>query len=201
MNFPVQRHNHRNQLPTSGSDLTTSADPIFLKDGAMLLLRPIHVEDVDALIRAFNRMTPAQVRARVFHALNELPEPVARSMCRVDPDETVALVATDPDGAEIRGEARVHFDPVTESAELALAIDPEYTGRGLGRILVEHLIAACRKRDIREIWGDTQADNVAMLALTRRLGFSLRREHDEASLVHFRLDLRTSDTDETASKG
>lgn len=169
-----------------------SAEPIFLDDGAMLMLRPIDQGDVEALMRAFKRMTPEQVRARVFHALSELPEPVARAMCRIDPDEGVAVVATDPDGAEIRGEARVHFDTTTNSAELAIAIDPAYTGRGLGRILVEHLIAASRMQGVHDIWGDTQAGNTAMLALTNRLGFVHGREGDDASLVRFNLDL-TSD--------
>ena len=172
-------------------------DPIFLDDGAMLLLRPIHRDDVDALIRAFKRMTPEQVRARVFHALSELPEPVARAMCRVEADQGVALVATDPDGGEIRAEARVLFDAVTESAELAIAIDPDYTGRGFGRILVEQLIAASRRHGIQEIWGDTQANNRAMLALTHRLGFTHHRERDDATLVRFNLDLNIARPDET----
>ncbi len=177
-----------------------SGEPVFLDDGAMLLLRPIDKGDVDALIRAFKRMTPEQVRARVFHALSELPEPVARSMCRIGPDEGVALVATDPDGAEIRAEARVHFDAVSQSAELAIAIDPQYIGRGLGRILVEHLIAASRARGILEIWGDTQAGNIAMLRLTRRLGFEHHREREEASLVRFSLHLDPASAHEYSAK-
>lgn len=177
----------------------SSATPVFLDDGAMLWLRPIARGDVDALMRAFKRMTPEQVRARVFHALRELPLPVARTMCRDDPDG-LALVATDPDGVEIRGEARVHFDPVTESAELAIAIDPDYTGRGLGQILVTRLIRASRRKGVREIWGDTQSGNTAMLLLTSRLGFKHRRERDDASLVRFSLDLREPAPDEPPSK-
>lgn len=198
---PVQRRREEtSRASVAEPDTAQSADPVFLNDGAMLRLRPIQPDDVDALMRAFKRMTPEQVRARVFHALNELPEPVARAMCRVDPDQAFALVATDPDGAEIRGEARVHFDSATESAELAIAIDPDYTGRGLGRILVEQLIEASRRKGIHEIWGDTQAGNNAMLALTSRLGFHHQREPEEASLVRFSLDLRATGTDEPTSK-
>jgi ribosomal protein S18 acetylase RimI-like enzyme len=178
-----------------------AGEPMFLDDGSMLLLRPIGESDVDALIRAFKRMTPEQVRARVFHALSELPEPIARFMCRVDPEKTIALVATDPDGSEIRGEARVHLDPVTQTGELAIAIDPGFTGRGLGRILVERLIDASKTRDLDEIWGDTQAGNTAMLALTRRLGFTQRRERDDATLVRFSLDLHPMTAHAVAAKG
>ena len=153
----------------------------------MLLLREINPDDVQALIRAFKRMTPEQVRSRVFHALRDLPEPVARHLCDVDAERVFALVATDPDGSEIRAEARIHLDPMTECAELALAIDPAHTGKGLGKILIEHLVREARRRNVREIWGDTLADNSAMLGLTRRLGFTHRSAHDDASLVRLSL--------------
>jgi acetyltransferase len=189
---PASRHASRNPLTAPAAYPGAAPEPgkpIFLEDGSMLLLRPIDPGDVETLMRAFKRMTPEQVRARVFHALSELPEPVARAMCQVDPGQAVALVATDPDGAEIRGEARVHFDTVTLAAELALAIDPQFIGKGLGGILVEHLIRAARAHGMREIWGDTQAGNFAMLALTRRLGFTHDRKRDDASLVRFFLNL------------
>lgn len=179
---------------TASPECKPDGQPIFLDDGAMLLVRPIQPCDVTALMRAFKRLTPEQVRARVFHALSELPEPMARAMCRSIPEQGVALVATDPDGAEIRGEARVHFDSTTDSAELAIAIDPAFSGRGLGRALVEQLIDASRAHGAREIWGDTQADNIAMLSLTRRLGFTQHREPDDASLVRFNLDLAPGTT-------
>lgn len=197
------RHFSQNPLvapPENRSAAAELGEPIFLGDGAMLLLRPIRPGDVAALMRAFKRMTPKQVRARVFHALSELTEPVASAMCRVNPDQAVAFVATDPDGAEIRGEARVHFDPTTASAELAIAVDPAYTGRGLGRILIERLISACRAHGIQEIWGDTQSDNSAMLALTSRLGFSHRHRRDDPNLVRISLELREATPDETALK-
>lgn len=166
-----------------------SGERVFINDGQDLLLRPIQPEDAPALMRAFGRMTPEQVRSRVFHALTELPEPVARWMCDVDPDATIALVLVDADGTEIRGEGRVHLDPVTECAEFALAIDPDFTGKGLGRLLVSRLAEASRAAGMREIWGDTQAENNRMLALAKELGFTLRRENDDAGLVRMSLAL------------
>ena len=166
-----------------------SGERVRIDGGQDLLLRPIRPEDAPALMRAFDRMTPEQVRSRVFHALTELPEPVARSLCEVDPDATVALFLVDADGTEIRAEGRGHLDPVTECAEFALAVDPEFTGKGLGRLLVSRLAEASRAAGMREIWGDTQAENNRMLALAKELGFDLRRESDDAGLVRMSLAL------------
>ena len=166
-----------------------AGERVSVDGGHDLLLRPIRPDDAPALMRAFGRMTPEQVRSRVFHALTALPEPVARWMCEVDPDATIALVLVDADGTEIRGEGRVHLDPATECAEFALAIDPAFTGKGLGRLLVSRLAEASRAAGMREIWGDTQAENNRMLALAKELGFDLRRESDDAGLVRMSLAL------------
>ncbi len=141
------------------------------RDGKPLRLRPIHPEDQARLIRAFSRMTPEQVRLRVFHVLTELPEAAARHLCKSDPEHVAAFVVTDEGGEEIRGEARVHFDEVTQGAEFAIAIDPQFTGKGVGWALMTELIDNARARGMREIWGHVLAENGNMLDLAHRLGF------------------------------
>lgn len=141
------------------------------RDGRPLRLRPIHPDDSARLIRAFGRMTPEQVRLRVFHVLTELPEAAARHLCKPDPDNVAAFVVTDDDGEEIRGEARVHFDAATEAAEFAIAIDPQYTGKGVGWALMNKLIDCARAHGMREIWGHVLTENGSMLDLAQRLGF------------------------------
>lgn len=162
---PPLRSEARAATPPAG-------DAFLARDGRPLRLRAIDPGDVHALRRAFARMTPEQIRLRVFHVLNELPEPVARFLCNVDPDKVAAFVVTDDDGGEIRGEARVHFDRVTESAEFAIAIDPAFTGNGVGWALMTRLIEASRAFGMHEIWGHVLAENGPMLDLAMRLGFS-----------------------------
>ncbi|ANB18589.1 GNAT family N-acetyltransferase [Dokdonella koreensis] len=153
------------------------------RDGREVRIRPIHPGDVAALRRAFARLTPDQVHQRVFHAMNELPERIATWMCNVDPQQTHAIVATDPDGSEIRGEARIHCDYAAAAAEFAIAIDPSWTGVGLGQALMDRLIAEARSRGMTEIWGDVLADNGAMIDLVARLGFQRQRRADDATVV------------------
>lgn len=162
------------------------------RDGVDVLLRPIHPSDVAALIRAFSRMTPEQVRLRVFHVLTELAEPVARHMCRNDSDKVAAFVVTDADGSEIRGEARVHFDAVTESAEFAIALDPEFVGRGVGHALMTRLIEISRLRGMQEIWGDVLVENAAMLDLGERLHFIRKPVPGDPGIVRLARDLSVS---------
>lgn len=172
------------------ADTAPSGEQLSLASGSRLLVRPIRAGDLAAMQRAFKRLTPEQVRSRFFHTLTELPAPVAAAMCNIDPATTISLVATDLEGSEIRGEARVHIDPVTDSAEFALAVDPAFTGKGLGQALLSRLIDACRDRQVQEIWGETQSDNASMQALARQLGFSLKREAGDAAIVRMHLPLQ-----------
>lgn len=175
----------------SARDKPPEGERFLTRDGVAMLLRPIRRNDTSALMRAFSRMTPEQVRLRVFHVLTELPEPVARYLCNVDPEKVAAFVVTDIDGKEIRGEARAHFDPVTESAEFAIAIDPAFTGRGVGWALMTRLIEASQAQGMREIWGDVLAENSAMLDLTNRLGFDRRSTSGDPGLLRVSLALQT----------
>lgn len=147
--------------------------PLLARDGRPLLLRPIEPGDAPALRRAFDRMTPDQIRARFFYRMNELSEALADRLCDVDPATTAAFVVTDAGrdvhGAEIRGEARMHVDPITQTAEFALAVDPGFIEQGIGSTLLRCLLDQCRRRGLLELWGDVRVDNHAMLDLVRHL--------------------------------
>ncbi|MDB5858729.1 MAG: GCN5-like N-acetyltransferaser [Ramlibacter sp.] len=50
-----------------------------------------------------------------------------------------------------------------------------WQGRGLGRERLQRLILAARIHGVRRLTGTTLTENVAMLLLARRLGFTTRR--------------------------
>jgi len=182
-------------------DAPPAAEPIEsfrIADGHTLSLRPIQPEDADALRRAFSRLTPEQVRLRLFHRVNELSREAAEQLTTIDPATTIAYVVVDADG-EIRAEARIHIDPVTDSAEFAVAVDPSFTNQGIGRRLMERLVEDTRRRGLYELWGDVMAENHTMLDFMKRLGAERRAIPDEPGLtrVHFRLG-KTRSTPRTA---
>ena len=171
-----------------------SGEPLQARDGRRLCLRPIQPDDAAALRRAFMRLTPEQVRARFFYRMTEFSEALAARLSDPDPHTTAAFVIVDAEDGEvpgeIRGEARMHVDEATVSAEFAIAIDPAFIAQGLGRALMLRLVRECRRRGLVELWGDVLADNYAMLEFTRHLGLSSSIEHgDEASVLRVRVAL------------
>lgn len=147
---------------------------VIAHDSRKLLLRPIRPDDAAALRRAFKRLTPEQIRSRFFFRMNELSEEMAQRLCNVNAQMSAAFVVTDADDVapaevEIRAEARMHVDAVTQSAEFAVVVDPAFIGQGIGSVLLRCLITECRRRGLLELWGDVLADNHAMLDLVRHL--------------------------------
>jgi acetyltransferase len=171
------------------------ADPgerIHTQDGCTLLLRRIHADDVDALKRGFANLTAAEIRMRFLHPLTELPEPLGLRLCNLDPSCEVAFVLVDMPGTaepEIHAVARAHVDPVTLSAEFALVVQHRYGGQGLGTLLMQRLLDACRALGATDMWGDVLLENGAMLELCDHLGFARRSQLQDPGLVRVTLDL------------
>lgn len=164
---------------------------IRTRDGAWLRLRAIRSDDGPALQRAFARLTPDQVRQRVFHALTELTPELQHRLTHVDPALAASFVAIDADG-EIRAEARLSFDPDGNGAEFGIIVDPSYAGRGVGRRLLREMLAECRRRGVRRLRGDILAENGAMLDLAAHLGFRRLGTPDDPGIVRVERTLRAS---------
>ncbi len=157
-------------------------------DGRTLFLRPIRSTDADALLRAFARLTPEQVRLRVFHPMNELSAAAVERLCNLDPATAAAWVATDADG-EIRGDARFYSD-AARAAEFALIVDPTLNGVGIGRVLMQKLIEESRARGLRELWGVVLTENKTMLDLAQRMGATRETIPEEPGVLRVRFDPR-----------
>jgi acetyltransferase len=92
------------------------------------------------------------------------------------------IVATRPageDGGQVLGELRLRVDPARLVAEFALAVRSDLQGRGLGRLLMGHLLDECRARGVALVRGAALARNVRMHRLARTHGFQVLRAADD----------------------
>ncbi|MBL8300140.1 MAG: N-acetyltransferase [Rhodanobacteraceae bacterium] len=170
-----------------------SGDNLVSRDGTPLSIRPIHANDVAALQRGFTHLHSDEVRMRFLHTLSELSDPLAQRLCRLDPEQELAFVLTDPpdtgDEPEIYGVARAYVDPNTDSAEFALIVQRRFTGQGFGSELLNRVIESCRARGVTEIWGDVLTENRTMLDLCEEFGFRRESVFHDASLTRVRLSI------------
>ncbi|RPI41350.1 MAG: GNAT family N-acetyltransferase, partial [Betaproteobacteria bacterium] len=161
-------------------------------DGRELMLRPIRPEDTRQHLRFLQRLSPHDIRMRVFHTKRYIaPSELAR-LTQIDYEREMAFIATalDVSGApETLGVVRAVTDPENARAEFAIIVRSDIKGKGLGRILLDKIIRYCRSRGTEIIVGDVLRENTRMLELTRQLGFSVSRS-EEPGIMHVTLDLR-----------
>lgn len=167
---------------------------VVIGDGRSLLLRPILPEDEPKLQKSFERLTPEQVRLRFFVPMKELGHSLAARLTQIDYDREMALILTEPGipgTTEIFGVVRIAADPDNERGEYAVVVPEHMTGQGLGALLMRQIIDYAKKRGLRQVWGDVLRENAAMLGLVRKLGFRVKDDPDDPSLVRVTLDLTT----------
>ena len=148
-------------------------ETVTIKDGRSLILRPVRPEDEPAFHLGFTKLTPEEIQLRFFTPMKTLSHVMAARFTQIDYDREMALVLAEdgtPGEAAIGGVARLAADPDNERAEYAIIVGRELTGQGLGRLMMERLIAYARKRGIGELFGEVlRAEHTDAVSL-RKVG-------------------------------
>jgi acetyltransferase len=156
---------------------------VVLRDGSAVRIRSISPDDQDREKRFFAGLSERSRYHRFMQYLHELPPGMLERFTRIDPKREAALVALA--GDEIVGVGRYAPDADGSGAEFALVVADAWQGKGLGRILLERLLAAARAAGYPCLLGRILDDNREMLELAARLGFTREaRSGAEMTLVH-----------------
>lgn len=173
--------------------MTTRFEPadVALRDGRTVRLRALGRSDEEELLQAFERLSPDSRYMRFMHAVREANVPRLRQVLDSFPEKGLAIAATVPaaDGLDIVGSATFVIGSRGDDCEFAISVVDDWAGAGLGRVLMTALIAAARRRGLREMTGFVLAQNAPMLRLAARLGFEVRRDPDDFSQCICRLAL------------
>ena len=162
----------------------------LLSDGTSVAVRHIRPEDAAELKRGFEKLTPQSRYRRFLGGVTSLSDAQLRYLTEVDGHDHVAIVATiQPPGAEPVGlgvarYVRAAEDP--EVAEIAITVQDEWQGLGVGRLLGLVLARAALERGVKRFSGEILADNDVVQALLADCGARVRK-HDGA--VEFELSL------------
>jgi GNAT superfamily N-acetyltransferase len=167
----------------------TDTDVVTLRDGAKMLIRPLEPADADDLQRGIEHLSP-ESRYRRFLGTPHIGSAELRYLTNVDHVNHEALTAIPP-GSEV-GVAVARYVRSTEdpaSAEVAVAVEDAWQGRGVGAALIDRLAAHARAEGITRFTGLMLARNEPMIALLRRLG-ETRIHSSELGTVEAAVDLR-----------
>jgi acetyltransferase len=163
-------------------------------DGSVITIRPISAADL-ALEREFvDGLSASTGYKRLMSARRPSLDEIRR-FTDIDPERELALVAiAQVQGRERQiGVARCVKDKSSPSeAEFAIVLADDWQGRGLGTRLLGSLLVAAKSDGVRRLVGTTMSENRGMLALARKMGFTLASDPGSATITNMTLDLAAS---------
>ena len=148
---------------------------VTLKNGEQCLFRPILPEDEPLLQQFISLVTKEDLYYRYFSEINEFTHEDLANMTQIDYDREMAFVAVRQQNgeSEIIGVTRAISDPDNIDAEFAVLVRSDLKGLGLGRRLLEKLIAYTSDHGLQRLNGITMPNNRGMVTLARKLGFDV----------------------------
>jgi acetyltransferase len=159
---------------------TKYVTPWKLKDGTEVILRPIRPEDEPIELEFIRGLSTETSRFRFFQIIKDLPHEALVRFCNIDYDREMAFIAETREGerrTEI-GVARLILEANKKRGEFAVVIADKYQRSGLGTKLVDMLIGVAKEKGIESMYGIIMHENLKMIRLCEKLGFSIRREQD-----------------------
>jgi acetyltransferase len=154
-----------------------------------ITFRPIRPDDEHLYEEFFSHMTLEDTRMRFFSPLKGLSHRFLARLTQIDYAREMAFVAIDASG-KLVGVARLSADPDYTRAEYGVVVRSDLKGKGLGWLLMQHLIAYARSEGLAQLYGHVLVENTTMLQMAQNLGFVIERDRDEPGLRKVTLSLK-----------
>jgi RimJ/RimL family protein N-acetyltransferase len=159
-----------------------------LLDGRRVFLRPILPSDADELARAVAAADPETLRRRFLGGSPPRTPAEFEHLVRVDYRRRSAVVALAEDGHGV-GIARYEALGDTDTAEIAVAVDPEWRHVGLATALLRQLAAGAVAHGIHRFAAEFFADNLDVTDLLEEADAPFRNVAEGAGVVSVELSL------------
>ena len=153
-------------------------------DGTDVVIRPIRPEDAELTQEFVRNLSEESRYFRYMNSFQELSESMLVRFTQIDYSREMALIAVlNEQEKEVElGVTRYAINPDGESCEFALVVADSMRGTGLGLKLMVALMDAARSKGLKIMEGEVLKNNVSMLKLMRRLGFTIESSHEDESI-------------------
>ncbi len=146
----------------------------LLTDGTTIEIRPARPDDFDAVRDMHATMSSENLYLRFFGVSRSAAEGEARRVCREPAPDHGALLAV-LEGQVVGCGSYEVADDGSRSAEVAMAVADDMHRRGVGTLLLEHLVSLARGRGVRTFVADTLTENALMMQVFADAGLGARR--------------------------
>ena len=154
-------------------------EPVQLKDGTIIQLRPIHPDDSNQAEDFREKLSAQSIYDRFLGYIPIISEQLVERLTNIDYSKEMAIVAEvhHDKEKEVIAVGRIVGNQ-TEGADFAIIIADEWQGKGLGTILTDYLIEVAEDMRFTKIYSLVFSSNTKMLEILRHRAFDIRKDDD-----------------------
>ena len=164
----------------------------LLTDGTTVEIRPARTDDLPAVQAMHEGMSSNNSYLRFFNFSQLSAEQEATRVCRPSGADHAALLALC--SGQVVGVASYEVSGHGPAAEIAIAVPDNMHNRGIGTLLLEHLVSDAGLRGITTFTASVLTQDAEMQRVFRDAGLSARRQLD-GGVIEFTCDLPGDDAD------
>jgi len=156
-----------------------------LNDGTHILIRPLEPKDREREFDFITRLSPESRQMRFLGTMNEPSKALLDQLMDVDYAQRMAYVAlVHKDGQLIEiGISRYAATDGDGQCEFAVVIADDWQRRGLGKLLMQHLIDAAKRNGLKEMISIDSSSNTHVRRLAKGLGFECCADPTDATQI------------------
>ncbi|MEU9388062.1 GNAT family N-acetyltransferase, partial [Streptomyces sp. NPDC048279] len=156
--------------------LERSSAHALLADGSTVCIRPVTPGDHSRVKGFYDEMSAENLRLRFFSVSRRSAAMAADRACAPARPGYGALLAET--GGRVLGLAEYETADARDSAEISVAVADGLHRRGVGTLLVEHLVSAARADGVTVFTADALSENHEVLRLFADLGLRTSRRFE-----------------------
>jgi ribosomal protein S18 acetylase RimI-like enzyme len=151
----------------------------LLRDGEPIRIRALSPEDEAGMLAAIGQTSAQSLQRRFFVMKRHFSDKERAFFMDIDFKDHVAIVARAEEAGRnvvVGGGRYIVFEP--GRAEMAFVVIDAGQGRGVGSILMRHLIKIASDAGLKELTAEVLPENAAMIKVFRKFGFNPAQRRD-----------------------
>jgi acyl-CoA hydrolase len=162
-----------------------------LRDGTRVTLRAVRPTDEALMKEMFYTCSDRTIYDRYFGYVKSMPHARLQTIVNVDyvNELTVVCVASEGGRERLAGAGSYLLNRASNMGDVAFLVQDNYQGRGVGTLLLRHLMKIARAAGVRGFTADVFAHNQPMLRVFHHSGCELKSTlEDNIYHIEFLLD-------------
>lgn len=158
--------------------------------GERIELRPIRPEDGPQHLAFLQKLSPEDIRMRMFSVRRTLEPTELARLTQIDYEREMAFIAVRGGAApETLGVVRAVIDPDNIEAEFAIIVRPDAQARGLGYLLMHKMRGHLQRRGTQRLVGVVLSENRVMRELALALGLTVDAAGSDPLTLRYVMEL------------